>query len=227
MSTPMHEPLSWLTLERYALDELPQTERARVQARLAESHEDRACLAAIISDQTELPPLPTMIRERPVAPPIQVTRKRRSWLMGGSALALAAALMLMFWRPNALPPSRRAVYEGTKGGEVALLVYGEHAGATTTFAQRERFKLLVTCPSWLSRGLRVAVFQAGQRYEPLTRVAVFACGNQVPWPGAFALDGNAPADVCLSFSASAQTFEQARAPAALEPGVVCVRLQPR
>ena len=51
-------PLSWLTLERYVLDELAPSERARVERQLAQSGADRACLDEILSDLSELPPLP-------------------------------------------------------------------------------------------------------------------------------------------------------------------------
>lgn len=228
MSESMHEPVSWLTLERYALDELPPAERARVRERLAQSSEDRACLAAILSDRTELPALPPLTSARLPGRPLHTEQKRRRWLMTSSVLGVAAALTLMFARRDTVPPSRRQLSQGTKGGELSLLVYGERTGAAATrFGQGERFKLLVTCPSWLAGQLRVAVFQAGQRYEPLAPAPAFTCGNHVPWPGAFTLDGSAPADVCLSFSESAAGFEHAQRPDDLEPNVVCVRLQPR
>ncbi|MDB4989774.1 MAG: hypothetical protein JWN04_4952 [Myxococcaceae bacterium] len=224
----MHEPLSWLTLERYALGELSSEERARVAARLAASHEDQSCLDSILSDASTLPPLPVA---RPTAPEVATklaALRRRRWLAGSSALlAAAAAWALSFVHFDALPASQRHVSEGVKGGDVALSIHGEQSGEdASTFSQGERFKVLLTCPEWLSTQLRVVVFQGRQAYEPLARVPVFSCGNHVPWPGAFRLDGTAPVDVCVSFGGSGEA-ERATSPGELAPSVVCKRLLPR
>jgi hypothetical protein len=200
------EPLSWLVLERYALGELAGDERRAVEARLAESPEDRACLEIILQDATELPPLP--------APPSRM--RVRTW--APLALAAAAALLLMF-RPGDVPPAQRSVSSGTKGGDVAiLLVSDRHGEAPTGFAAGERFKVLVTCPAWFEEPLRVVVLQDGARFEPLPAASP-ACGNHVPWPGAFRLDGDAPATVCLAWGPRSTG----------EPGerAVCTVLEPR
>jgi hypothetical protein len=217
----MHEPLSWLTLERYALGELLPDERARVEAQLSVSEPDQRCLDGILADQSELPPLPAL--------PIPIGRRRqRRLLWGSSALAVAAALLFVFVGQRELPGDHRYVSDGTKGGEMALVVHGEQSGASTeSFAQGERFKLLVTCPGWLSGKLRVVLFQGGQRYQPLPPVQQLACGNLVPWPGAFALDGSEPVDVCVSYGEDPRAFAQASTARALEPTVVCTRLSPR
>lgn len=227
MSEARQEPLSWLMLERYALDELAPDVRVHVAARLAESSEDRACLASILNDVSELVPLPSVGVASPPQASAAAGAKRRVWAWTSGALALAAALTLMFARSDEVPPSHRRVFAGVKGGEVALVVHGEHTGEhAASFAQGERFKVLVSCPSWLSTELSVVVFQAGQRYEPLPSVPLFACGNLVPWPGAFSLDGSQPADVCVSFGAVRQR-DVARSARELEPSVVCQRILPR
>jgi hypothetical protein len=194
------EPVSWLLLERYALDELDAGERRAVEARLAESADDRACLELIRGDRSELPRLPA-------AP-----SRMRLLTWAPLAVAAAAALIFMF-RPSDLPAARRSL--GTKGGEVAiLLVSDRHGEAPTTFTKGERFKVLVSCPPWFAERLHVVVLQDGERFEPLPGTAI-RCGNHVPWPGAFTLDGRAPATVCLAWSDE------------LRDGAVCTVLEPR
>jgi hypothetical protein len=226
VSQPSMEPLSWLTLERYALDELPPGERARVERRLVESSADRACLDAILGDRSELPPLP--LPATAIVLPIEPKgARRRRWSIAGGMLAVAAALTLVVLRPAELPAARRRVHDGVKGGEVALVVVSEQRGELPAhFVDGERFKLLLTCPTWLRTRLHVSVFQAGQRYEPLPEVADFVCGNRVPWPGAFALDGDAPADVCVSWDEPEEGRERRTEPGQLAPSVVCERLHP-
>jgi hypothetical protein len=219
-------PLSWLTLERYVLDELAPGERARVEQQLAQSSADRACLDEILNDLSVLPPLPAPAPAK-VTSIDSARRRRRSLAMVGSALAVAAALALVVLRPSDLPAARRPVRDGAKGGEVALALVGEQQGELPArFFAGERFKLLVTCPSWLGRQLHVVVFQDGRRYEPLVQLDDFACGNRVPWPGAFALDGDTPAAVCVTWHEQRELLQTASRPSQLEPSVVCERLRP-
>ncbi|HEX5658326.1 MAG TPA: hypothetical protein VFX59_14085 [Polyangiales bacterium] len=196
--------VSWLQLERYALGELSGDERSQVERELADSSEDRACLDAILSDDTVLPPLPVPLR-----------KKRTAWWAGAAALAAALALMLM---PRDLP-SHRSVSDGVKGGEVAITLISERTGAAArSFRDGDRFKLLLTCPTWLTSRVHVVMFQDGQRYTPLSDTV--ECGNQVPWPGAFSLDGSGAVDVCVTW-----TDANVRAPRDLEPDAVCERLR--
>jgi len=115
-------------------------------------------------------------------------------------------------------------YDGVKGDDVALRLISEHQGAEPrSFAAGERFKVEVTCPARLGASLRLLVFQGGEVFEPLPAPAAFACGNLVPWPGAFTLDGSAPAEVCLYWGANAAPKERA----ALGQEAVCARLDAR
>lgn len=226
MSERDAEPVSWLLLERYALGELSVADRADVERRLAASEADRTCLDLILSDRAELPELP-LPSKRPIA--LVTTRPRSAFRVAiGSAMAIAAAMTLVFLREPGAPPSRRQVYDGTKGGEVALSLHSASGEEDVThFAQGERFKLLVTCPAWLdAHPRRMLVFQSGQRYEPLASRSVGGCGNHVPWPGAFALDGDEHADVCITWADPARVAASTRA-TDLEPEVVCARLAPR
>jgi hypothetical protein len=198
------EPLSWLTLERYALGELTEPERADVEARLARSEADRACLAEIMADQSELPPLPLPIGsalaqgKRPsVARANRALRPARPWLGWSAALcAAAAALLVVLNRPdNDRAPTELS--DHVKGADVTLRLISDQRGADPAqFSAGERFKVEITCPPALSGSLRVFVLQGEEIFEPLPRDARFRCGNLAPFPGAFALDGSEPADVC-------------------------------
>lgn len=212
MTPEHHEPPSWLTLERYALGELGAVERAELERELARSEGARAALAAI-REPLALPPLPPSAL-------LGARRKalRRRFSIG--ALCAAAALFALSRLPtDALPPARR----GVKGGELALEVAGERGGAGAThFAQRERFKLLVSCPPELSGRLRAVIYQGDAIFMPLADGGPAACGNRSPWPGAFTLDGDQPAHVCVR--ADGRSWPAASAE--LRGEVVCITLRP-
>jgi hypothetical protein len=213
--TQPHEPVSWLRLERYALGELTPRERSEIEARLAESPADRDCLAQIVSDPSELPELPA----RPRSARGGTRRRGLAW----GAVALAASLLLSLLRSE--PHGGERASNISKGGDVAMLLQSEHGRRQpTTFAQGERFKLLVTCPPGSGRPLSVVVFQGGQRAEPLGGTRELACGNLVPWPGAFVLDGEEPATVCVTWASSRSAATSARE---LGSEAVCETLTPR
>ncbi len=211
------EPLSWLTLERYALGELSTEERVEVEARLAQSDADRACLVEIMQDKSELPPLPALAVQAPAR------RRSRGMVVYAGLCAAAAALFLVLRPERGLPP-QAAPYDGVKGTQVALRLISEGQGADPEiFRAGERFKVEVTCPPRLGASLRLFVFQGRERFEPLPKPATFACGNLVAWPGAFALDGQEAADVCVYWGV--QDAPHARA--ALGRDAVCTHLEPR
>lgn len=214
MNVHPNEPLSWLTLERYALGELSAAEHVVVEQRLEISAEDRACLEAIRSDRSVLPPLPVL--------PLRATKRSR-WPAWSAGLAAAAALLLTFLRPHQ-EEELRAPIDGTKGGEVAILLVSEqHGSGVRTFAPGERLKVLVTCPAAFHASMRVLVFQDGQRFEPLPP-AQLKCGNLVPWPAAFELDGTGAVDVCVTWSVEATAARSAKE---LGADAACTRLTPR
>jgi hypothetical protein len=213
-----HEPLSWLTLERYALGELSAEERAQVEAQLAESPVDRACLQEILEDRSEIS-LPGPAPTARVTSLAQVRAARRGrWLALGAALGAAATILLMVRDRHAPAP-----YDGVKGSDVTLRLISDRQGAEPrSFAAGERFKVEVSCPAQLGASLRLLIFQAGEVFEPLPAPARFACGNRAPWPGAFALDGSAAAEVCLVWGE-----RPPRTRAELGTEAVCTRLEAR
>lgn len=195
--------VSWLQLERYALGELSGDERSEIERKLAASSEDRACLDAILNDETELPPLPVPIR-----------RPAKLWWAG---LAIAAAFALAVL-PRSVPSHRSL--DGVKGGEAAITLISERTGVEArSFRDGDRFKLLITCPPSLSSRVSVVMFQGGQRYAPLTNAGSVECGNEVPWPGAFSLDGSGDVDVCVAWGNA-----DVGSASELEPDAVCTRL---
>lgn len=221
-----HEPLSWLTLERYALGELSAEERADVEARLAASPVDRACLEEILQDRSELS-LPSPAPAAHVTSLAQARAGRRGsrGLLLCAAFAAAAAVLLVVRDQSEDADAPAAVaYDGVKGSQVTLRLISERQGAEpTSFAAGERFKAEVSCPAQLGGALRLLVFQAGEVFEPLPAPAAFSCGNLVPWPGAFALDGSAPAEVCVYWGAQRAPKQRAE----LGREAACVRLEAR
>jgi hypothetical protein len=207
------EPLSWLKLERYALGELGAEQRAEVERGLAQSEGARAALSAI-REPLALPPLPALA--------LRGARRKIAWRrlsLGAAFAAAAAAVALALITPAALPPARR----GLKGGELALEIVGERTGAGAAyFAQGERFKLLVTCPPELAGRLRAVIYQGDAIFMPLEDGGPVACGNRSPWPGAFTLDGEQAAHVCVR--ADGHSWPASRA--ALRGAVVCTTLRP-
>ncbi|MFM2419894.1 MAG: hypothetical protein RL385_4617 [Pseudomonadota bacterium] len=212
--TPDQEPISWLMLERYALGELSAEERTLIDARLSTSAEDRALLASIVAGGAELPPLPA---SAPISTAAERATRRpvgRVVLFGGM-LATAAVALLVF-----MTGTEPAPYAGVKGSGVSLRIISDRQGPEPkTFASGERFKVAVTCAAQPAHSLRLLVFQGGERFEPLPEHAP-PCGNLVEWPGAFALDGGDPADVCLYWG----TNHEPRPDAA---ELTCLRLTPR
>lgn len=225
MNLTSEAQLSWLVLERYALGEVSASEHAVVEARLKASLADRERLDSILHDQVALKPLPALLPLRNA----QAKPSHRRSLNHVAVLTLAAAaglLALVDWRAaspdveSAPTPARTQ----TKGGDLSLsLVNRQGALNPESFEQGESFKVLVTCPPDLEDELRLFIFQGGARYEPLASTQL-GCGNQMPWPGAFSLDGSEPATICVSANptrANAWTVE------ALGAEATCTTLVPR
>jgi hypothetical protein len=210
MTGASREPLSWLVLERYALDELGPDERAAVEVRLGESADDRVALARIRSEQVQLPPLPVR----------GAARGPRRGLWASGALALAASLLIARVSLQGAGEQRDAV---TKGGELTLALVSElHGGAPHTFTPGERFKVRVTCTAEQAGELAVVVFQGGERFRPLLGEGVRCGENLGLWPRAFTLDGDVPAEVCV---AGESALGSARSAAEVGAHGACVRLE--
>ncbi len=186
------EPVSWLRLERFRLGELGATERVGVAAHLAACTACAACMARIEADETrELPalalgPAPT----RPMlAPPARSPRRRL--FASVAALAAAAVVVLGIGRTWHSPGSSERETARPKGDGMAFVLVRDDGqrmvDAQGVFRDGDRFKALVTCPPGSDATFDLVVFDAAGASFPLSAARGFACGNEVPLPGAFRL----------------------------------------
>jgi hypothetical protein len=192
------EPISWLRLERYALGEAPDA--AAIAEHLASCAACRACLARIEADAKEvLAELPKPAS--PASRAVGVTRKPSAWrratVAAGSAVALAAAVVLVLGRGPAAPDDRDRI----KGAEIAFSLVRDDdtlfAEAGGTFRDGDRFKALVSCAPGTRARFDLVVYDEHGASFPLEVPAALACGNDVPLPGAFLVRGPSPMRVCL------------------------------
>ncbi|HEX4335358.1 MAG TPA: hypothetical protein VH062_05560 [Polyangiaceae bacterium] len=220
-------PVSWLRLERYHLGELSPEDAAEVERALATDPETRACL-----DEIRRP-----VVLRPLPEPPSVVRSwrgsaRQRWAAVSFAVAAAASIALFVGTRGAVdhgvPP--RSVH--VKGGDVAISLVRERAGAIdtapSTFAEGDRFKVLITCPPALDGGFDVVVFQDGAASFPFDAPETLACGNDVPFPGAFTVTGADPATVCVTWGRESELrgAVQRSGLAAARGSSVCATLSP-
>lgn len=221
------EPLSWLALERLRLGELPPAERSAVEQHLAACAACAAC-AAEIDRPLSLPALPAAPSPAPLWSRLRTwwsTGHVRIWAPVGVAAVLALFLLA---RPKALDDARMdRTLAGIKGGGVALSLVRERDGAiehgATTFAGGDHWKALVTCPGARVTFWDVVVLDGATAAFPLAPAAPIACGNRVPLPGAFRLDGNQPLEVCLLLAAD--PIDRARV-TAHDDRATCVVVRP-
>ncbi|MCA9667644.1 MAG: zf-HC2 domain-containing protein [Myxococcales bacterium] len=182
----------------------------------------------------------------PERPPRQRWWQRFALWAGVGALAAAAAAALIVIRidtrtgggglvsPGGLPPSRIRF----KGGSLAISLVRARGGAVelapTTFAPSggDRFKVELTCGSGGEVRVETVVLQGRDVAFPLGRARRLRCGNRVPLPGAFGVDGNKPIDVCLVVSSAGESRISRRAlrdrglKALPRDRSVCVRVVP-
>jgi hypothetical protein len=186
------EPVSWLRLERFRLGELGGTERESIAAHLAACSSCAACLARIEADEArELPALALGPAPTPpmLAPPVRSPRRRL--FASVAALAAAAVVVLGIGRTWRSPGSAERETARPKGDGMAFVLVrddGERVvDAQGVFRDGDRFKALVTCPPGSGATFDLVVFDAGGASFPLSPARGFACGNEVPLPGAFRL----------------------------------------
>lgn len=200
--TSSRDAISWLKLERYALGDLPASERDELERRLAMDELSRACLARIEADLRALPPLPNpTLRTEP--------RSRwwdavRAWQFG--ALAACVSLLALWVAMPALPGGLQhgdSNPAATKGDGVAISLVRERNGATATgpqyFAVGDRFSVRVTCAAG-ERLADVVVYQGADVSFPIDAQTI-ACGNNVTLSGAFRLTTHEPVRVCVVVTA--------------------------
>ncbi|HEY1552649.1 MAG TPA: hypothetical protein VGG28_32695 [Kofleriaceae bacterium] len=181
------EPISWLRLERHAL-----AADATVAEHCAACGACRQCLDEIRGDLIALPALVVPARKR-----------RFGWLAFALPAVAAAAIAIVVLRPK---PEPGTLLAGVKGvGDVRVELVRERAGAiafdATTYAPGDRFKLSITCAAAGGAWIDVAVTDAGAVDHPLAP-ATISCGNAVVVPGAFAITGDHPNEICVTVAAN-------------------------
>ena len=162
------QPVSWLTLEHYHLDELSAAEARRVAVHLEACPACAACARSIEEDARSLPVLPSL---EPSARPRWFTWPRIAMVAGAG---LAALLVVLLVRTSVTdrgePPMDRVDY---KGGEAALILVREREGAVVENPDRyltgDRFRLLVTVPGTKPLEWDVAIFHSGKVFFPYER----------------------------------------------------------
>ena len=184
--TCIGEPINWLRLERHALAADPA-----VAEHVAACPACKHCLDEIQGDLVALPMLAVPERRRAIA----------WWRFALPALA-AAAIAIVVLRPRPHPPGHQLL-AGVKGiGDVTVELVRDRGGTiafdATTFQADDRWKVIATCASAGGAWIDVSVTEAGAQASdhPIAPVHV-ACGNAVPVPGAFAITGNAPNEICV------------------------------
>jgi hypothetical protein len=216
------EPVSFLLLERYLLDEVSHVEREQLQAHLGGCEVCRACFEALRSEPIELLPLPV---------PIRSVKPRVLWplTLAASGLAMAAALLLFMRGTQNIDLARPGLGVHAKGGELAIELVREHAGNSaqepTSFADGDRFEVRVTCPPEDAPRWDLVVFQGGKTFFPLQPVAPLRCANRVTLPGAFTLTGGQSTRVCVVLDTRGPV-DRARLVQGLPAASACAVLNP-
>ena len=190
-------PLSRLTLEQYALGELSESHRKAVRTHLETC---AACSETFRYIETDARPLPPL--RSPESAQTGVTHflaRYRAVLVAGAAAALMIAFAFVLRRTPT--PEQQDTLVVVKGGDIVLSLVRERDGvlheAPTEFDEGDRFKLFVSRPGAAETAWELAVFQGTEVYFPLSNTRPLPSGNRIPLPGALALDGTAPADLCL------------------------------
>ncbi len=236
------QPISWLRLERYRLGELSQMESRKIEEHLQHCPVCKRCYAetAVELELSPLPELSELIIERSPEPlRVRFSRELLQWIRGWRAAAIAftaatCAFLLWIYNPSQPfePYKPRPARMRVKGGTLALRLVRQRGNAQSTerqsFRPGDRFKLLVTSPPERGPAFAVVVYQDQKAYFPIALSQPPAYGNRIPLPGAVALDGDAPAEICVAFGESDILARQrlAQGPEMLPQNAVCVWVVP-
>lgn len=206
------QPLSWLVLERHALEELQGAAASAAADHLAECAACAAAFGSIRADRRALPALPDIVRlelgqsTRAPADLLSKARaKRRQWAIGaGVFVAAAAALLLVVLRPKDVPGGELSASVRVKGaGVVVMTLVRERDGAVAfdpiDVRESDRWKVQLTCAPGGRATVEVVVYQAAEPAAVSLPSQSFACGNDIVIPGAFRITGGA-ATICARLS---------------------------
>ena len=220
------EPVSWLALERLALAELDDATTASVRAHLDGCAACAGAFARITDDARPLPPLSVRAARGATTP----WWRSWAWLGGGAgALVATAAVLLLVVRPGASPSTPAGAVRVKGAGVVTVTLVRERDGAIAfdpaEVADRDRWKIELSCAPGGRAWVDVAVIQAGAVGFPLAAQAI-SCGNSVAVPGAFHItDGGA--EVCVALGGAAPDRARLRAGARAQTVCRTLRAAPR
>jgi hypothetical protein len=228
------QPISWLLLERFALGELEHAEAQAVSAHLSACPCCQECFASIQAGA--LKPLPALDFSRAVdsgpAWPLWFTNfwQRPAWVATGLALA-TAVLMLIVWRPLHDRQNEGHLLPALKGGELTLTLVRLRDGVSdenpATFAPGDRFKALVTCDAQEPLEWTLVVIQSEEESYPFDDTPPINCGNRIPLPGAFSIDGDDKARICIFVSPLERADLPPFTPSQHGDRHACITLQPQ
>lgn len=194
-----HEAPSWLTLERYALDELSPSERAAIGAAIATDPGAQECLRQIRADRRELPSLPPI--QVAIKAPKQRVSLRAVWAAASVGVALTAIALLVRQAP--WETRSRSMLTGAKGDAIEVTLVRESEGRVAVdpalFTLNDRFKVRVTCGRAGLQHVDVVAYQNREASFPLNAQQI-VCGNNVVLEGAFRLNQLTDAEVCVVLS---------------------------
>jgi hypothetical protein len=221
------QPLSWLALERHALDELPGPAASTVREHLGACAACRAALERITRDQRALPALPAL------APPAPVRWWRRPQLWAGAGMLAAAAILLLVFvrRPDSAGGGELTRAVRVKGaGVVALRLVRERDGSVAFdpagVRDTDRWKLQLTCAPGGAAWVDVAVYQRGAAPQFPLPPHRLACANNLVLPGAFRITGGG-ATICAHITPDAPAApDRARFPARPSRAMACATVAP-
>lgn len=202
------DPISWLRIERYVLGELPEPDSEAIREHIERCVVCRSCVESA-SEPRMLTALPPPVARTSVVRPKPVHRSRRRLAIVSSTLALAAAVAFAVFPTDApIAPAPR-VDARPRGGDVAMVLVRNRDGEITenpeSFDERDRFRVLVTCPPGSDEHVRVLVVQGGEASLALESDPDFRCGNRVPLEGAFRITGSVDTRVCVALGAIPST----------------------
>jgi hypothetical protein len=241
------EPISWLALERYHLDELSAPEKQPIAEHLAACRACAVCLERIRQDDGVALPV---VHDPPASalggvppPPVLFVRAKSAGTaprgaavpragalaaLASGALGLAAAIAVALHHEAEQPTRAPSNGERVKGTSIAFSVVREDGeridGEAGVYRDGDRFKAIVTCPPGLGGWFDLVVYDETGASFPVEPTGDFRCGNAVPLPGAFRLTGRGPEEVCLVWTASGVVDRMRLASGALPEQAMCKKL---
>jgi hypothetical protein len=185
-----------------------------VRRQLAADPELRARLAQIEA--------PAILRPLPEALP---RRRLSAWWSAPVVVALACVLWVM--RPGPVDPPMAGIKGSTPSVAVVARRGAELLVDVEAFAPMDRLKLQLTCAPQQSVDVDVVIFQDGVDFLHAAPRTI-RCGNAVAIPGAFRLDENLPAQVCVLIDAPPSLRERLKVDglAGVPAGTPCRALAP-